>query len=156
MIVEDISLAMVILPLRGLIAWCYVCKRRLSEDLVTVIADLSPASILAGTYTARNFYVSAILGCSPAVRYSWLGLTGEPLSRYAVEMEAATGELWSVEMPRLFETFRTLPQPRLFASDASGEGGWLKASRLEGYAPHGPRRSKGLQQALFAFHEAWG
>src|SRR5215211_7090133 len=45
MIAEDISLAMVILPLRGLIAWCYVCKRRLSEDPVTVIANLSPASI---------------------------------------------------------------------------------------------------------------
>jgi len=76
--------------------------------------------------------------------------------RYAVEMGAATGELRSVEMPRLFETFRTLPQPRLFASDALGEGEWLKASRLEGYAPHGPRRPRRLQQALYAHHEARG
>ena len=29
--------------------------------------------------------------------------------------------------PRLFETPRALPQPRLFVLDALGKGGWLKA-----------------------------
>jgi len=47
-----------------------------------------------------------------------------------------------------------LRQPRLFALDALGEGGCLKAMRLEDYAPRGPRRPVGLQQALFAYHEA--
>ncbi len=71
-------------------------------------------------------------------------------------MEAVTGELRSVGKPRLFETSWALPHPRLFALDALGEGGWLKALRLEGYAPRSPRRPEGLQQALFAYHEAWG
>ena len=65
---------------------------------------------------------------------------GEPLSRYEVKVESGTG----------------IRQPRLFALDALGEGGWLKALRLEGYAPRSPRRPKGLQQALLAYHEAWG
>ena len=56
----------------------------------------------------------------------------------------------------LFEVPRALPQPWLFALDALGEGGWLKAMRLEGYAPRSPHRPEGLQQALFAHHEAWG
>lgn len=71
-------------------------------------------------------------------------------------MDEGTGRLWSVARPRLFESSRVLTQPRLFALDALGDGGWLKALRLEGYAPRGPRRPKGLQQALFAYHEAWG
>ena len=28
--------------------------------------------------------------------------------------------------------------------------------RLAGYASRNPRRPEGLQQALFAYHEAWG
>jgi len=80
---------------------------------------------------------------------------GEPLSRYEVEVEPDTGVLRSVGRPRLFETPRALPQPRLFALDSLGEGGWLKALRLEGYAPRTPRRPEGLQQALIAYHEAW-
>ena len=55
--------------------------------------------------------------------------------------------------PRLFEAPIARPQQRLFALDDLGEGGWLKAMRLEGYAPRGPRRPVGLQQALFAYHE---
>jgi hypothetical protein len=81
---------------------------------------------------------------------------GEPLSRYDVKVEPDTGALRSVGRPRLFETPRALPQPRLFALHALGEGGWLKAMRLGGYALRGPRRPRGLQQALFAYHEAWG
>ena len=81
---------------------------------------------------------------------------GEPLSRYAVEVEAATGRLRSVARPRLFESPRVLTQPRLFALDALGDGGWLKALRLEGYTPRTSRRPEGLQQALFSYHEAWG
>ena len=81
---------------------------------------------------------------------------GEPLSRYEVRVEPDTGVLKSVGWPRLFGTPRALPQPRLFALDSLGRGGWLKAMRLEGYAPRTSRRPEGLQQALFAYHEAWG
>jgi putative transposase len=81
---------------------------------------------------------------------------GEPLSRYAVEVEPDTGALRSVGRPRLFETPRALSQARLFALDALGEGGWLKAMRLKGYAPRAPRRSLGLQQTLFPYREALG
>jgi hypothetical protein len=44
-----------------------------------------------------------------------------------------------------------VPQPRLFTLDALGETGWLKALRLEGYAPRAPRRPRALQEALFAY-----
>ena len=72
-------------------------------------------------------------------------------------MEAATGSLRSIGRPRLFETSSVSPQPRRFALDSLGEGGWLKALRLEeGYAPRSPRRPEGLQQVLFARHEALG
>jgi transposase-like protein len=81
---------------------------------------------------------------------------GEPLSRYEVKVEAATGKLRSVERPRLFENSHGLRQPqrRLFALDALGETGWLKALRLEGYAPRRPRGPLALQQALFPYAEA--
>lgn len=45
-------------------------------------------------------------------------------------------------------------QQRLFALDSLGEGGRLKAVRLEDYAPRSPGRPKALQQALFPYAEA--
>ncbi len=81
----------------------------------------------------------------------------EPLSRYEVRVKADTGKLRSVARPRIFENSHglTRPQQRLFALDALGEGGWLKALRLEGYAPS-RARPRALQQTLFPYHEAWG
>jgi hypothetical protein len=81
---------------------------------------------------------------------------GEPLSRYEVRVEAASGELKAVARPRLFENSHGLRQlqRRLFALDALGEGGWLKAMRLEGYAPRALRRPLALQAALFPNAEA--
>ncbi len=73
---------------------------------------------------------------------------GETLSRYDVELAARTGELRSVSRPRLFENSHALPQLRLFALD---EAGWIKALKLDGYAPRGPRRPVGLQDVLFPF-----
>jgi hypothetical protein len=66
------------------------------------------------------------------------------------------GELRSVARPRLFETSHGLRQPqhRLFALDSLGECGWLKALRLEGYAPRRPRGPLPLQHALFPYAEA--
>jgi hypothetical protein len=56
--------------------------------------------------------------------------------------------------PRLFGSSRVRPQPRLFALDALGEEGWLKALKLEGYSPRSPRRPRALQQALFPYADA--
>jgi hypothetical protein len=47
-----------------------------------------------------------------------------------------------------------LPQPRLFALDALGEIGLLKALRLEGYAPRRPQGPTALRRALFPYAEA--
>jgi hypothetical protein len=80
---------------------------------------------------------------------------GEPLSRYDVRLAPGTGELRSVGRPRLFGTHaEAVPQPRLFGLDALGEGGWLKALKLEGYATRRPRGPLALQQTLFPYAEA--
>ena len=57
--------------------------------------------------------------------------------------------------PRLFATDHRTPQLKLFGlEDALGEGGWLKALRLEDYMPRKVRRPGMLQQALFAYSDA--
>jgi hypothetical protein len=80
---------------------------------------------------------------------------GETLSRYQVEFAAGTDKPRAFSRPVLYETALTLPQLRLFGLDSLGNGGWLKALRLEDYAPR-RLRSESLQQALFPYHEAWG
>jgi len=79
---------------------------------------------------------------------------GEPLCRYEVRFEVSTGELRSVGRPKLFESSHMSPQPKLFALGSLGEGGWLKAMRLRGYAPRSPRRPQVLQQTLFPYADA--
>ena len=53
--------------------------------------------------------------------------------------------------PRLFVTEYGTPQPKLFALDTLGEGGWLKALRLEEYAARVWQRPEALQQTLFPY-----
>lgn len=78
----------------------------------------------------------------------------EPLSRYEVRFEPATGKLRSVGRPRLFGTAAAVAQPRHFGLDALGESGWLKALKLEGYAPRAPRQPHALQEAQFPYADA--
>lgn len=78
---------------------------------------------------------------------------GEPLSRYAVELSAGTGKPRAIARPVLFGTAMTPAQPRLFALSVLGEGGWLKASRLQDYAPRRTRPGS-LQEVLFPYLEA--
>jgi hypothetical protein len=80
---------------------------------------------------------------------------GEPLSRYAVEFAADTDKPKALSRPVLFETTVALPQLRLFGLDSLGNNGWLKALRLEDYAPR-KHRPGSVQQGLFPYHEAWG
>ncbi len=83
---------------------------------------------------------------------------GQALSRYDVEYASgnpgeAGGGLAAIRRPRLFENSFALAQLRLFGLDALGEGGWLKAMRLEGYAPRRPR-PEALQDVLFPYLDA--
>ncbi len=94
----------------------------------------------------------------------WLGVeslavefAGDTLARYDVEYSARTNQLREVKRPRLFETAhqRSLAQLRLFKLDALGETGWLKALKLEAYAPRkSGQQPQALQQALFDYKEA--
>ena len=91
----------------------------------------------------------------------WLGpdvlnveFAGETLARYEVEYSARTNRLREVKRPKLFETAHrrgSARQPRLFELADLGEGGWLKALKLDGYAPRRSRRRQALQEVLFAY-----
>jgi putative transposase len=106
----------------------------------------------------RIYGEEGLAGCEAALWLAAESLTlehgGEPLSRYDVEYTAGTEALRKIGRPRFFETSHVLPQLRLFGLDALGEGGWLKALRLEGYAPREPHRPQALQEALFPYAEA--
>ena len=89
----------------------------------------------------RVYGEEALVGREAALWLATESLTvehaGELLSRYEVRVEPDSGKLRSVAGASLFENSHGLrrPQQRLFALDSLGEGGWLKALRLEGYAP---------------------
>lgn len=78
---------------------------------------------------------------------------GRTLSRYDVSFSPGD-RLQAVTNPRLFATAYRTAQPKLFALEALGAGGWLKALRLEDYAPRRSRRPGMLQQVLFAYTDA--
>jgi hypothetical protein len=108
----------------------------------------------------RIYGEEAIAGREAALWLAAESLTveygGEPLSSYEVKVDAATGELRSVGRPRLYETShrRNWPEQGLFSLESLGEGGWLKAMKLAGYALRGPGRAQMLQQALFPYADA--
>lgn len=84
---------------------------------------------------------------------------GEPLSRYEVECEPATGmgvvgRLRKVKGHTLFENSIVSTQLRLFdLSNVLGEEGWIKILKLEEYAPRQSHLSDELQQVLFSSAE---
>jgi putative transposase len=85
---------------------------------------------------------------------------GEPLSAYKVVYEAnggcgRYGRLLEVKKPTLFGSPFASDQLRLFGlTEGLGDHGWLKALRLEDYAPRRPRHPEMLQQVLFAYTDA--
>ena len=92
----------------------------------------------------------------------WLGTGGlsveyggQPLSRYDVSLSSGAAKIEDVKNPRLFITRHKTPQLKLFGlEDALGEGGWLKALRLEEYAARTRRRPQALQDVLFPYLDA--
>jgi hypothetical protein len=83
----------------------------------------------------------------------WLG-HGEMAVEYGVRTLSREAKLEAVTNPRLFSTPYETGQPKLFALDALGAGGWLKALRLAGYAARSRRRPDALQRVLFPYIEA--
>jgi hypothetical protein len=88
----------------------------------------------------------------------WLGsesltleYAGEPLSCYQVEYELGSSRLVAIRQPTLYETSHRLAQLRLLEL---GDEEWLKALKLEDYAPRRLREPQALQQALFTYTEA--
>ena len=77
---------------------------------------------------------------------------GQALSRcnfeYVLDGEAGGKQLATIRRPRLFETSFTLAQLRLFTLGALGEGRWLKALKLQGYAPRSLRHSRAFKGAV--------
>ncbi len=80
----------------------------------------------------------------------------EPLSAYEIQYDtgspggrSGSGKLLPVGKPTLFETSHVSGQMRLFGlAETLGEDGWLKALRLEDYAPSKRRGSGTLQHVL--------
>ena len=114
----------------------------------------------AGYARVKHWRVYAEEGLARCEVAVWLGdggmaveYGGRTLSRYDVSL-SRKAELKTVANPRLFANPYTTTQPKLFALDALGEGGWLKTLRLQGYAPYVRRRPDALQQALFPYLEA--
>ena len=106
----------------------------------------------------RVYAEEGLARCEVAV---WLGdgemaveYGGRTLSRYGVALSPGEKKLEAVTNPRLFATPYGTGQPKLFALDALGEGGWLKALKLAGYAARSRRRPEALQQTLFSYLEA--
>jgi putative transposase len=80
---------------------------------------------------------------------------GELLSHYEVHYSPGSTGLRQVGRVTLFETSIVVHQPRLFdLAEVLGEEGWLKAIKLEEYAPRRRRGSSALQQVLFTYMEA--
>jgi len=79
---------------------------------------------------------------------------GITLSRYDVSFSPGEIRLEDVTNPPLFATRHRPPQLKLFALDeALGEGGWLKALALDGYAARSRIKPEALQGVLFSYLE---
>jgi hypothetical protein len=116
----------------------------------------------AGYSRVKHWRVYAEEGLARCKVAVWLGDSemalehgGRTLSRYDVSLSREAKQK-TVTTPRLFSTlYGAAAQPKLFAlEDALGEGGWLKALRLDGYAARNRRRPEALQHPLFPYLEA--
>ena len=93
----------------------------------------------AGYARVKHWRVYAEEGLARREVAVWLGdgemaseYGGWTLSRYDVSLSRDAAKLEAVTNPRLFATPHGMGQPKLFALDALGEGGRLKALKLAG------------------------
>jgi putative transposase len=150
------------------LSWVKTLRYR-EEDLARAFFSARHTRTLdnLGYLTLQRFRLYAEEGLAGQQVAVWVqedGLTveygGEALSRYEVECDlpagvSSVGRLRAVKGHTLFETSIILPQLRLFdLGEALGEEGWMKALKLEEYAPRLPHRPDKLQQVLFPYAEA--
>lgn len=115
----------------------------------------------SGYARIKHWRVYAEEGLAKCEVALWLGddglaveYAGQTLSRYDVSLSGAM-KLEDVANPRLFATGHRSPQLKLFAlEEMLGEGGWLKAVKLEEYAARARRSPVAVQQALFSYLDA--
>lgn len=149
------------------LSWIKTPRYR-EEDLARAFFSARHTRTLDGLgyFTLQRFRLYAEEGLAGQQVAVWVqedALTveygGEALSRYEVACDSAAGvssvgRLQEVKGYTLFETSIILPQLRLFdLGKALGEGGWIKAIKLNEYAPRLPRRPDKLQQVLFSYAE---
>lgn len=118
----------------------------------------------SGYARIRHWRVYAEEGLARCEVALWLGkeglvveYAGQTLSRYDISLSEGATKLEDVTNARLFTTGygRNRPQLRLFGLEETlGEGGWLKALRLEDYAARRTRRPQMLQEVLFPYLDA--
>lgn len=92
----------------------------------------------------------------------WLGadsltaeFAGDALARYEVAYSPGAGWLREVKSPRIFATCYNSWQLKLFRlEEVLGETGWLKAIKMDEYAPRLYRMQNAGQQPLFSHAEA--
>ncbi len=114
----------------------------------------------------RVYAEEGLARCEVAIWIGGDGLSveygGQTLSRYDVSLVPGKADktkhsLEDVSNPCLFATRygQSRTQPKLFAlEEVLGEGGWLKALRLEDYAVRKRRRPQMLQEVLFTYLDA--
>jgi len=115
----------------------------------------------SGYARIKHWRVYAEEGLAKCEVALWLGddglaveYAGQTLSRYDVSL-SGTMKLEDVANPRLFATGHRSPQLKLFAlEEMLGEGGWLKAVKLEEYAARARRLPIAVQQVLFPYLDA--
>jgi putative transposase len=115
----------------------------------------------SGYARIKHWRVYAEEGLAKCKVALWLGddglaveYAGQTLSRYDVSL-SGTMKLEDVANPRLFATGHRSPQLKLFAlEEMLGEGGWLKAVKLEEYAARARRLPIAVQQVLFPYLDA--
>lgn len=135
--------------------------RHLPEDLRRAFFEIRFTRVLDASGYARlkHWRIYAEEGLARREVTLWLGAeglaveyAGDTLARYEVDYRRVGGGLRQVHTPELFETVhrRSRSQPRLFELEDVLGASWLKALRLEGYAPRRPRQSQELQEMLFS------
>jgi putative transposase len=150
------------------LSWVKTLRYR-EEDLARAFFSARHTRTLdnLGYLTLQRFRLYAEEGLARQQVAVWVqedGLTveygGEALSRYEVECDppagvSSVGRLRAVKCHTLFETSIILGQLRLFdLGEALGEEGWIKAIKLDEYAPRLPHGPDKLQQVLFPYAEA--
>lgn len=121
-----------------------------------------------GYATFRRWRLYGEEGLAKREAALWLGAenltleySGQTLSRYEVRYQpgeklTSNANLQQITAEQFFDSpyGKSRQQARLFELTALGDSGWIKALRLEDYAPRKPRKPEMLQEVLFSYLDA--